>query len=64
MQEVLLVRERGYEQTAIIEKSENFFQICDEVVGQAEVYSQRMATSLNRLEKVVIADIIGLLILI
>ena len=63
-QEVLLVREKGYEQTEIIDKSEKFFQICDEAVGQAEVYSQRMATALNRLEKVVIADIAGLLILI
>ena len=38
--EILLVREKGYENTEIIEKSEKFFQICDEAVGFAEVYSQ------------------------
>ncbi len=39
--EILLVREKGYENTEIIEKSEKFFQICDEAVGFAEVYSQK-----------------------
>lgn len=31
--EILLVREKGYENTAIIEKSETFFKICDEATG-------------------------------
>lgn len=39
--EILLVREKGYENTAIIEKSETFFKICDEATGLAEAYSQR-----------------------
>mgnify|MGYP007102284966 CR=1 FL=1 len=48
--EILLVREKGYENTEIIEKSEKF-QICDEAVGFAEVYSQKKATGLDHLEK-------------
>ncbi len=52
--EILLVREKGYENTEIIEKSEKFFQICDEAVGFAEVYSQKKATGLDYLEKIVL----------
>ena len=33
--EILSVRETGYENTDIIEKSEAFFGICDEAVGYA-----------------------------
>lgn len=62
--EILLVRENGYENTDIILKSENFFQICDEAVGYAEVYSQKKATALDHLEKVVLADILGLVLII
>ena len=52
--EILLVRKKGYENTEIIEKSEKFFQICDEAVGFAEVYSQKKATGLDHLEKIVL----------
>ena len=62
--EILLVREKGYEHTDIIEKSENFFRICDEAVGFAEVYSQKKATALDHLEKFVIVDILGLILII
>ena len=62
--EILLVREKGYENTDIIEKSEHFFQICDEAVGLSEEYSQRKATALDYLEKVVIVDILGLVLII
>ncbi|MEQ2563144.1 ATP-binding protein [Ventrimonas sp. CLA-AP-H27] len=62
--EIQLVRENGYENTQIIEKSEQFFRICDEATGLAEAYSQRKATALNQLEQVVFADIAGLLVLI
>ena len=62
--EILLVRERGYENTEIIEKSEKFFQICDEAVGFAEVYSQKKATGLEHLEKIVLVDILGLVLII
>ena len=58
------MREKGYENTAIIEKSETFFKICDEATGLAEAYSQRMASSLKKLEQVVVGDIIGLVFVI
>lgn len=35
-QEIYLVREKGYENSEIIAKSEQFFQICDEATGLAE----------------------------
>ena len=63
-EEVLLVRANGYEQTDIIDKSETFFKLCDETVGLAETYSQKIATTLDHLEKVVMVDISGLIILI
>lgn len=63
-QEIDLVREKGYENTDIISMSEKFFHICDEATGLAEDYSQKKATSLDRLEKIVIVDIAGLIILI
>lgn len=62
--EILLVREKGYENTDIILKSENFFQICDEAVGFSEKYSQKKATALDHLEKVVLVDILGLVLII
>ena len=62
--EILLVREKGYENTNIIEMSETFFNICDEATGLAEAYSQRKATALNRLEQIVFVDIGGLIIII
>ena len=62
--EILSVRENGYENTDIIEKSETFFGICDEAVGYAEAYSQRKASALNVLEQIVFADIACLIILI
>ena len=45
--EILRVREVGYENTEIIDKSERFFEICDEATGLAEAYSQRKASSLT-----------------
>ena len=62
--EIQRVREVGYENTAIIDKSEQFFQICDEATGLAEAYSQRKATALSQLETIVFVDIGGLVILI
>ena len=61
--ELILVRQHGYAETAIIAKSEHFFQTCDEATNLAEVYSQKRATALDFLEKVVLADIVGLLLL-
>ena len=62
--EITKVRQKGYEQTAIIGMSENFFRMCDEVTGIAERYSQKRATALNHLEKIVVADIVCLVLLI
>ena len=45
-------------------KASVFFQLCDEAVGLSEEYSQRKATALDYLEKVVIVDILGLILLI
>ncbi len=45
--EFILVRQHGYAETAIIAKSEHFFQTCDEATNLAEVYSQKRATALD-----------------
>lgn len=58
--EVARVREVGYENTDIIAMSEEFFGICDDATRLAEDYSQEKATALNRLEGLVIIDIVGL----
>lgn len=63
-QEVMLVREKGYENTDIIYKSEHFFEICDEATGLAEEYSQKKASSLEKIEKFITADIVFLMFLI
>ena len=55
-EEIYKAREEGYENTQIINKSETFFTICDETTGLAESYSQKLASSLNRLEKIVVVD--------
>ena len=62
--EIAKVRTQDYRQTDIINKSERFLNICDEATGLAEIYSQKKATQLDQLEKIVFADIAGLLILI
>ena len=41
--EIAKVRTQDYRQTDIINKSERFFNICDEATGLAEVYSQKKA---------------------
>ena len=63
-EEITKVRQKGYEQTEIIGMSEKFFRMCDEVTGVAERYSQKRATALNHLEKIVVADIVCLVLLI
>ncbi|WP_432631277.1 ATP-binding protein [Brotaphodocola sp.] len=63
-EEILKVRQLGYQNTDIIAESEAFFGICDEATGLAEAYSQKKATALSHLEQVVVLDTIGLVILI
>ena len=48
--EILIVREKGYEHTQIVEKSEEFFKICDEATGFAEVYSDKRTSTRDVLE--------------
>lgn len=62
--EVTAVRKNGYKNTKIIEKSEKFFAICDEATGLAEVYSDKRASALDLLEKIVVLDIGGLLLIL
>ena len=62
--EVARVRELGYEKTDIIDMSEKFFGICDEAVGLAEEYSQKKASALDRMEKIVLVDMAGLIAII
>ena len=62
--ELMLVRREGYQATDIIPKSEEFFNICDQATGLAEVYSQKRATALEGLEKYITADIVCLMALI
>lgn len=49
--EIQTVRENGYENTNIIEMSENYFYLADETVTAAEDYSQHCASQLDRIEK-------------
>lgn len=50
-EEILKVRQVGYQNTDIIAESEAFFGICDEATGLAEAYSQKKATALSYLEQ-------------
>ena len=63
-QEIYLVRQVGYENTNIIEKSEIFFSLCDVATGLAESYSQRIATRLKQFELMTIVDIVVLVFMI
>lgn len=53
--EIDLVREKGYEQTDIIDMSEHYFQMADETVSAAEDYSQAYASRISVLEKLLVA---------
>lgn len=61
--EIYLVREKGYQNTEIISKSEKFFGICDEAVSLSEIYSQERATSLEKLERLIVLDVFCLIFL-
>lgn len=63
-QEIYLVRQVGYENTSIIEKSEIFFSLCDVATGLAESYSQRIATRLKQFETLTVIDIVILVFMI
>lgn len=63
-QEIDLVRQVGYENTSIIEKSEIFFNLCDVATGLTESYSQRIATRLKQFETLTVIDIVILVFMI
>ena len=63
-QEIDLVRQVGYENTNIIQKSETFFSLCDVATGLAETYAQRIATRLGQFEALTIIDIVVLIFMI
>ena len=63
-QEINLVRQVGYENTNIIQKSETFFSLCDVATGLAETYAQRIATRLGQFEVLTVIDIVILIFMI
>lgn len=63
-QEIDLVRQVGYENTNIIQKSETFFSLCDVATRLAETYAQRIATRLGQFEALTIIDIVILIFMI
>lgn len=63
-QEIDFVRQVGYENTNIIQKSETFFSLCDVATGLAETYAQRIATRLGQFEVLTVIDIVILIFMI
>ena len=63
-QEIDLVRQVGYANTNIIQKSETFFSLCDVATGLAETYAQRIATRLGQFEVLTVVDIVILIFMI
>lgn len=63
-QEIYLVRQVGYVNTNIIQKSEIFFNLCDVATGLAESYAQRIATRLKQFEVLTVIDIVILVFMI
>ena len=62
--EIYRVRTDGYEDTDIVEMSENYFHMADETVSAAEVYSENTAVAIRVLEILSSIDIAGLILLI
>ena len=62
--EVTAVRLHGYGQTDIISDSEAYFQLADDTVSAAEVYSQKCATNIRYLEFLLSFIMAALLILL
>ena len=62
--EIKLVREKGYEQTDIIDMSETYFQMADETVSAAEDCSQAYASRISVLEKLLIVAMIAIVALL
>lgn len=63
-EEILSVRENGYEATDVIAISETYFNMADETVTSAEIYSERVAGTIRVVEILSILDIIMLVLII
>ena len=60
--EILRVRQNGYQDSQIMPMSETYFQLADDTVAAAEVYSQQCVNRLRMLEIVVSIDMVLILI--
>lgn len=59
--EILRVRQNGYQDSQIMPMSETYFQLADDTVAAAEVYSQQCVNRLRTLEIVVSIDMVLIL---
>ena len=62
--EIEAVRNKGYENTDIVNMSEIYFKMADETVFAAECYSERIAVKIRTLELLSVFDMLCLVILI
>lgn len=63
-QEIAKSREGHYTNTQLLPMSENYFILADQVVSDAEVYSQKIADRLQLLEFCMIVNVVILLIIL
>lgn len=63
-QEIYTARQQGYTATKLLPMSEEYFQLADQLVSDAEVYSQQIAYRLKILEFFMIANVVALLIIL
>ena len=62
--EIYKVREYGYENTDIVNLSEEYFQLADQTVSAAEKYSERIACNIRLFEIFTAIDMIIIIIFI
>lgn len=62
--EILRVRQQGYENTNIVELSEEYFSLADDTVTAAEDYSEQIADRIRVLEIASVADMFVLVVLL
>lgn len=63
-EEILAVREDKSERAKLLEMSETYFQLANDLVGSAEEFSQKKATGIGHLEVCIIIDIVLILFLL
>lgn len=62
--EIEAVRSNGYENTDIVNMSETYFKMADDIVSAAENYSEKIATKIRTIELLSVLDMLCLVILI